>query len=211
MATCPLQAAATWQGDNTGVVGCHGIAPRIPYPVKNAFGEPNCWDRKNLKKKERSNPRSVPHLSLSEDTYQLKSTSKLEVAKSYLHRGRTSTQILSSLKPPQEEEQQEAATEEMDPVSPSTPDYSSKEAEEEKIIKVEKKGFVGQVQSFFAWIGAWPSIPSKVSIICYFFTQVSCHGGFQFPKIKKDDSNVVSGVNYGDASYLSWFRSSSMM
>ena len=183
MATCPLQAAAAWQGDNTGVVGCHGIASRIPYPVKNAFGEPNCWDRKNMKRKERRNPRSVPHLSLSEDTYQLKSTSKLEVAKPYLHRGRTSTQIFSSLKPPQEEEQEEKeATEEMDPVSPSTPEYTSKEAEDEKIIRVEKKGFVGQVQSFFAWIGAWPSIPSKVSIICYFCTQVSCHGGFEFPK-----------------------------
>lgn len=40
-----------------------------------------------------------------------------------------------------------------------------KEVEEEKVIKVEKKGLLRQVQSFFAWIGAWPMIPAKVLIL----------------------------------------------
>jgi len=40
-----------------------------------------------------------------------------------------------------------------------------KEVEEEKVIKVEKKRLLGQVQSLFAWIGAWPNIPVKVLIL----------------------------------------------
>lgn len=37
-----------------------------------------------------------------------------------------------------------------------------KEAVEEKVIKVEKKGVLGQLLTAFAWIGAWPSLPVRV-------------------------------------------------
>lgn len=40
-----------------------------------------------------------------------------------------------------------------------------KHVKEEKVIKVERKGLLGQVQSFFAWISAWPSIPEKEEFI----------------------------------------------
>lgn len=43
--------------------------------------------------------------------------------------------------------------------------HVTKKVEEEKVIKVEKKGLLGQVQSLFAWISAWPSIPEKVPLI----------------------------------------------
>lgn len=68
-----------------------------------------------------------------------------------------------ALKPPKQPVPPE--TEETEVGTSEEKKKETKEVEEEKVIKVEKKGFLGQIQNFFAWIGAWPSVPSKVLIL----------------------------------------------
>lgn len=68
----------------------------------------------------------------------------------------------SALKPPVPPPETEEDTKK---VGEGDKHVTKKVPEEENVIKVEKKGLLGQVQSFFAWISAWPSIPEKVLLI----------------------------------------------
>ena len=77
--------------------------------------------------------------------------------------GRNNTKAFA-LKPPKQPVAPE--TEEAEEVStPEEDKTAKKEVEEERVIKVERKGLLGQFQNFFAWIGAWPNIPQKVLIL----------------------------------------------
>lgn len=74
---------------------------------------------------------------------------------------RNATKVFA-LKPPREPVPLETGQE---PDVGSSDEKATKEAEEKKVIKVEKKGLLGQIQNFFAWIGAWPNIPQKEEFV----------------------------------------------
>jgi len=146
MAACHLHVAAARQSDYSAMrvdhsgVGCNGMVCRLPNSLP-AIGETSCTYR------------MVPRLGGSQclkRTVMSREDTRLQ---------RKSTRVYA-LKPPVPPE-----TEEMETGSSEGEKNVTKEAEEEKVIKVEKKGLLGQVQNFFAWVGAWPSIPSKALIL----------------------------------------------
>lgn len=136
MAACHLHSAM-WKGMQCGE-GCNGTICTFRNPLP-AIGEVSS--------------RMVPRIGGSQH---LKRTAVAPLEGS---RRKNSSRVLA-LKPPvpppetTEEETKKIGEEK-----------GEKHVKEEKVIKVERKGLLGQVQSFFAWISAWPSIPEKVPLI----------------------------------------------
>ncbi|KAG0584644.1 hypothetical protein KC19_3G225400 [Ceratodon purpureus] len=146
MAACQLHTAATRQGDHAlwadhSGLGCNGMVCRLPSSLA-ATVETSC------------SYRVVPSLTRVGGSHLLK--------RNVVPR-RNNTKVFA-LKPPQQPVTPE--TEETEEVGKSEEDKTAKkQVEEEKVIKVERKGLLGQVQNFFAWIGAWPDIPQKEEFI----------------------------------------------
>jgi hypothetical protein len=146
MAACQFHTAAARQSDHAMWVdhsglGCNGMACRLPNRL-TATGETSC------------SYRVAPSLTRVGGSHFLKRTVV----------PRRNHAKVFALKPPEQPVAPE--TEETEEVStPEEDETVKKEIEEEKVIKVERKGLLGQVQNFFAWIGAWPDIPQKVQTL----------------------------------------------
>lgn len=126
--------------DHSGL-GCNGLVCRLPNPL-TATGETSC------------STRIVPSLSGVGGRCFLKQA---------VGPRRNNTTVFA-LKPPKQPVTPE--TEEAEEVgTPEEDKTAKKEVEEERVIKVERKGLLGQVQNLFAWIGAWPDIPQKEEFI----------------------------------------------
>jgi hypothetical protein len=54
----------------------------------------------------------------------------------------------------------------VDPVHPVLRIILQRSQRKKKPSKWRRRELLGRRRVFFAWIGAWPSIPSMVSIIC---------------------------------------------
>lgn len=126
--------------DHSGL-GCDGMACRLPNRL-TATGETSC------------SYRVAPSLTRVGGNHFLKRTVV----------PRRNHAKVFAIKPPEQPVAPE--TEETEEVGmPEEDETVKKEIEEVKVIKVERKGLLGQVQNFFAWIGAWPDIPQKEEFI----------------------------------------------
>lgn len=151
MAACHLPIASTRQGDSAMWVdhsglGCNGKVCRFQN-ILTATGETSYANRIVSCSSHVGGNQYLQRTILSKN-----------VEDTQLRCRRNATKVFA-LKPPREPVPLETGQE---PDVGSSDEKATKEAEEKKVIKVEKKGLLGQIQNFFAWIGAWPNIPQKV-------------------------------------------------